>query len=912
MFLQPIKMRRLAIYISRDNIKQILYQLGQAKLIQFINLNENVNSDSLPYNRELMWFERVRSKVNVLFNMLNEHDIKYMKNADIYNSGIFNSDEIENHYTRLQELKGMRTSVQDKLLRLKENYLILEELKEHNISMNTCLSGIIEIEKMSVLKRVLETVLRNNLVIHTRTVDYSSTLHDQNFPKSNIPSSILDEMQNSLISKLSNKMVFIIFAYGEETITRIKKICTSFNARILQIREIEPSTDDEDFRSEESSKEEDSPQLVDDHSYTHSEILKITSLIQQYHLIYYHNCQTIHHNLTIISQKIHSWQSFINISIKIIKTMNYLKEENSFYGQAFVPESEIVRFKKVISKICKGSGRIAYEDVDSNKRIRVVFGNNQSESEMGYNENSEENFKGGNDENDSHDNKFDSNKENAVEESNPNDNINIHNTTTPTYFILNTFNKPFQEMNDVYGVPDYKEINPTLFTMITFPLLFGSMFGDVGHGLILLIISILLIKKPFIRKYHEMIGLLVNGRYMLLVCSIYSIYFGILYSEFFGISISVFKYKNINLIGFDPNYHHMKEGLNILNSLKMKISILIGTLHMFIGLIINSMNCYLLNDKISFICKTLPKILCFISFCGYLSLLVIVKFIRPFNYSIINIIVNMYTDPFNSSSYFYNNQFYVQLFLLCMFIVCIPWMMCSYPIYLIMKKSKRGRKARVIETEQVTRNKNIIEDDEEIVGEDVKIDEEIGNNEEIVDEGVEKNEEEMGIIVKRRGTTIKEGVSENAKQKDFPKKGSAIENKQLINNKMNNKSNKQVNKSSVNLTDTIIHIGIDTIEFTIGLISNISSYLRIWAVSLAHSQLTIILHSYTLGQTNFLLRIITFPGWFIATMALMIMLEGLSSSLHAMRLNWIEFNSKFYKGGGCAFKPLCFDEDSEE
>jgi V-type H+-transporting ATPase subunit a len=66
----------------------------------------------------------------------------------------------------------------------------------------------------------------------------------------------------------------------------------------------------------------------------------------------------------------------------------------------------------------------------------------------------------------------------------------------PTWFNLNTFTAPFQLITDTYGIPNYKEVNPTYFGMITFPMEFGVMFGDVGHGFMVLLISILLIIFP--------------------------------------------------------------------------------------------------------------------------------------------------------------------------------------------------------------------------------------------------------------------------------------------------------------------------------------------------------------------------------------------------------------------------------
>ena len=48
----------------------------------------------------------------------------------------------------------------------------------------------------------------------------------------------------------------------------------------------------------------------------------------------------------------------------------------------------------------------------------------------------------------------------------------------PTYFKLNKFTASFQAIVDGYGVPRYGEINPAAFTIITYPFLFGVMFGD--------------------------------------------------------------------------------------------------------------------------------------------------------------------------------------------------------------------------------------------------------------------------------------------------------------------------------------------------------------------------------------------------------------------------------------------------
>lgn len=72
-----------------------------------------------------------------------------------------------------------------------------------------------------------------------------------------------------------------------------------------------------------------------------------------------------------------------------------------------------------------------------------------------------------------------------------------NSTQSPTKLKNNKLIKPFELIVKMYGVPNANEIDPTLFVAITAFLMFGFMFGDVGHGLVFLIVGIILkmIKK---------------------------------------------------------------------------------------------------------------------------------------------------------------------------------------------------------------------------------------------------------------------------------------------------------------------------------------------------------------------------------------------------------------------------------
>lgn len=103
---------------------------------------------------------------------------------------------------------------------------------------------------------------------------------------------------------------------------------------------------------------------------------------------------------------------------------------------------------------------------------------------------------------------------------------------------------------------------------------------------------------------------------------------------------------------------------------------------------------------------------------------------------------------------------------------------------------------------------------------------------------------------------------------------------------------------------------IETIEYALGTVSNTASYLRLWALSLAHSQLAKVFLDLTMAgflkEGGYITLFISFYCFFGVTFAVLMCMDLLECFLHTIRLHWVEFQNKFFKGDGYKFNPYSY------
>nr|XP_046203158.1 V-type proton ATPase 116 kDa subunit a2-like isoform X1 [Oncorhynchus gorbuscha] len=473
------------------------------------------------------------------------------------------------------------------------------------------------------------------------------------------------------------------------------------------------------------------------------------------------------------------------------------------------------------------------------------------------------------------------------------------NDTPPTLIRTNKFTSGFQNIVEAYGVGNYREVNPAPYTIITFPFLFAVMFGDLGHGVIMALFALWMVLYEDNRKLkhtrNEIWNTFFEGRYIILMMGLFSVYTGLIYNDCFSKSLNIvgsgwsvnamFKSGNwtwdstlrtnafLTLdpnvpgvfngpypLGIDPIWNLASNRLTFLNSYKMKMSVIVGISHMSFGVILGIFNHLHFRKKFNLYLVLLPELLFLLCLFGYLVFMIIYKWLAfsardsQMAPSILIHFINMFLMQGDGVPPLFPGQVGLQVFLVVIALLSVPVLLLGKPVYLYwLHNGGANRIGMYRGYERVRRH----------------------------------SEEELSLM---RANDMEEG--------SVPSDLSTSREQQ---------------KEEFDFGDMFLHQSIHTIEYCLGCISNTASYLRLWALSLAHAQLSEVLWSMVMRlglrmdtSLGIMFLVPVFGIFAVLTVSILLVMEGLSAFLHALRLHWVEFQNKFYTGTGIKFVPFAF------
>ena len=228
------------------------------------------------------------------------------------------------------------------------------------------------------------------------------------------------------------------------------------------------------------------------------------------------------------------------------------------------------------------------------------------------------------------------------------------NKVPPTYFKTNDLTKPFLEIVETYGIPRYREANPAPWAISTFPYQFGVMFGDVGHGGLLFAAASYLVYKYEHLKQQKWPKKLLEIRYMLFLMGFFAFYCGFVYNELFAVPLKLFsschdpdtleRQPNCTYpLGMDHAWYSAKNEVSYFNSFKMKLSIIIGVLHMMLGIFVRGSNNVHFGQYIDLVFECIPQILFMSCTFGYMCVCIVLKWLEDWTDRTPPAILTIYT-----------------------------------------------------------------------------------------------------------------------------------------------------------------------------------------------------------------------------------------------------------------------------
>ncbi|KAH9661039.1 V-type proton ATPase subunit a1 [Citrus sinensis] len=766
------KMMFVQLIIPVESAQRAVSYLGELGLLQFRDLN----SDKSPFqrtfvnqvkrcgemSRKLRFFKEQINKAGLQSSVhpvsgpdldLEELEIQLAEHEHELIETNSNSEKLRQTYNELLEFKMVLQKAGGFLVSSNGHAVAEEtELSENVYSMNDYADTASLLEQdiragpsnQSGL-RFISGIICKSKVLRFERMLFRATRGNMLFNQAPADEEIMDPVTAEMVEKT----IFVVFFSGEQARTKILKICEAFGANCYPV-------------SEDLTKQR---QII-------REVLSRLSELEA----------------TLDAGIRHRNKALTSIGFHLTKWMNMVRREKAVYDTLNMLNFDVTKKCLVGEGWCpifaKAQEVLQRATFDSNSQVGTIF------------------------------------------------HVMDSMESPPTYFRTNRFTNAFQEIVDAYGVARYQEANPAVYAVITFPFLFAVMFGDWGHGICLLLGALVLIareRKLGNQKLGSFMEMLFGGRYVLLLMSLFSIYCGLIYNEFFSVPYHIFggsayrcrdttcsdaytaglvKYREPYPFGVDPSWRGSRSELPFLNSLKMKMSILLGVTQMNLGIILSYFDARFFGSSLDIRYQFVPQLIFLNSLFGYLSLLIIIKWCTGSQADLYHIL------------------------LLLLATVAVPWMLFPKPFILRKLHTERfqGRTYGILGTS------------------------------------------EMDLEV--------EPDSARQHHEDF------------------------------NFSEIFVHQMIHSIEFVLGAVSNTASYLRLWALSLAHSELSTVFYEKVLllawGYDNLVIRLVGLAVFAFATAFILLMMETLSAFLHALRLHWVEFQNKFYHGDGYKFRPFSF------
>ncbi|OAG37853.1 hypothetical protein AYO21_07959 [Fonsecaea monophora] len=796
------------LYISNEIGREVVSALGEIGVVQFRDLNAETTAFQRTFTKEIRRLDNVERQFRYFKSQMDKSHIEMRSHWDFDENmlAVPQANEIDALVERAESLEQRISSLNESYETLKKREVELTEwrwvLKEAGGFFDRA-HGQTEDIRASIDED--DAPLLRNTEAEEGRANGDASQQQQSFavmnigfvagviPRERLPAfeRILwrtlrgnlymnqSEIPEPIINPENNeeiqKNVFVIFAHGKEIIAKIRKISESLGADLYNVDE------SSDIRRDQ--------------------IHEVNTRLGDLASVLRNTKNTLDAELSAIARSLAAWMIVIKKEKAVFNALNmcsYDHARKTLIAEAWCPTNTLPQIRRTL------------QDVNDRAGLSVPTIVNQIKT----------------------------------------------NRTPPTYNKTNKFTEGFQTIINAYGTAKYQEVNPGLYTIVTFPFLFAVMFGDFGHGCLMAMAAAAMIywEKPLSRsKQDELFAMAFYGRYIMLMMGIFSMYTGLIYNDVFSKGFTPFasawefpeegrpevtahlKGSYRYPFGLDWAWHGSENDLLFSNSLKMKLSILMGWAHMTYALCFSYVNARHFKSPIDVWGNFVPGMIFFQAIFGYLSFCILYKWSIDWAAegrnppSLLNMLIQMFLSPGNveESEQLYSGQAGVQVFLLLIAVINVPILLLLKPLYLRWQHQKTAAQGYrgIGDTSRVTHATDLEDDD----------DENTNTNERRMNGRPSEDDDEGAMITENIG-------DEEEEEFEF--------------------------------SEVMIHQTIHTIEFCLNCVSHTASYLRLWALSLAHQQLSVVLWNMTLGNAfgasgaaQVIMIVVTFYFWFVLTIA---------------------------------------------